>query len=290
MKKISIAFLITSFTFGFAQKTSDLKFDTPISEAENQYIATESKTPKQYTFGYVYYDSMAGYSYRHIGEILSDENDNIILKKDPKAEHAFIIFRIENFALKVSKIPQTFIEKSKLEAEPEWLKFYKTNDTDQEKKLNRASSLNGGNAPQLALPILEKLRSEKFFNNKFYFELAFSYNALGKFPEAEQICDEAFKNNFKDELIYKEYIYSLLNQSKITETEKFIVNNISNFKIPTYKAEAISNLILHSSHKKRNDIAKKWLIEFKKEFDTERYKKQIELLESTIQKNDTTSS
>ena len=94
----------------------------------------------------------------------------------------------------------------------------------------------------------------------------------------------------KDELIYKEYIYSLLNQSKITETEKFIVNNISNFKIPTYKAEAISNLILHSSHKKRNDIAKKWLIEFKKEFNTERYKKQIELLESTIQKNDTTSS
>lgn len=266
----------------FSQTVSDLKFDAGVIDSENSYVVLPKKeTDPKYAYGFIYFDEMAGYTFRSLGD-LAVENGKLKVVIDKLHQSSMMISRIGNFNLKTAKLNDDLVKKLNLESPPKWLEIYKSSKPENEKILNRASKLNGTNNAQLALPKLLELYKNNFKTEALYFELAFSYNALGKFADAEKISSEALNNRKADDLVKKEFIYSLVHQDKVKEADDFLSKNISSFKTQNNKIEAIINTIAVSAHNGNLIVAEKWMKELKSEPNIDRYQKNIQQLESII--------
>jgi tetratricopeptide (TPR) repeat protein len=282
MKKIFITSSLVLSISMFSQTVSDLKFDSGVIDSENSYVVLPKKeTDQRYGYGFIYFDEMAGYSFRSLGDLVV-ENGKLKVVTDQFHQSSMMISRIGNFNLKTAKLNDDVVKKLKLESPPKWLEIYKSSKPENEKILNRASKLNGANNAQLALPKLLELYKNNFKTESLYFELAFSYNALGKFAEGEKISLEALNNKKADDLVKKEYIYSLVHQDKVKEADDFLSKNISSFKTQNNKIEAIINTIAVSAHNGNLTVAEKWMKELKSEPNIDRYQKNIQQLESII--------
>lgn len=282
MKKTFPALLIFLSSIVFSQKFSDLKFDTTVPDAENHYIVLPIKEgDKKFSLGFIYFDESAGYTLEYLGD-LHEEAGLLKYKPREEAQTSSMKVRINNLGFKSAVVPNDFLKKFNLPLQPNWLKIYLSSAPENEKALKRASTMNGANFPQLALPKLLELYKNNFRTESLYFELAFSYNALGKFAEAEQICNEAIKNNKTDDFVFKEYIYSLIHQNKIKEADAFLTKNKSAYKDENSKIESMVNMVALGA--KNNDliIAEKWLKELKSQPNVGRYQKNINQLEDLI--------
>lgn len=282
MKKIFISSLLVSNLFAFSQKFSDLKFDTTVPDAENRYVVLPVKEgDKKYSFGFMYFDESAGYTFRSLGDLYEDSGV-LKHKQDEEMKNNLLIVRIENLGFKSAVVPDEMLKSFKQPIKPDWLKNYLSSAPQNEKSLKRASLMNGANFPQLALPKLLELYKNNFKTEALYFELVFSYNAMGKFAEAEKICDEALKNKKADDLVKKEYIYALVHQDKLKEADSFLTQNLSSFKTESNKIEAIINTIALSAQTNNLSIAEKWLKELKSQPNINRYQRNVTQLENII--------
>lgn len=282
MKKIFISSLPLFCILSYSQKFSDLKFETTVPDAENHYIVLPVKEgDKSYNLGFMYFDEVAGYTLDYTGE-LHEVNGILKFKERADAKTSSMKVRIENLAFKSAVVSDEILQKMNLPTQPDWLKIYLSSKPENEKSLRRASLMNGANFPQLALPKLLELYKNNFKTESLYFELAFSYNALGKFADGEKISLEALNNKKADDLVKKEYIYSLVHQDKVKEADDFLSKNISSFKTQNNKIEAIINTIAVSAHNGNLTIAEKWMKELKSEPNIDRYQKNIQQLESII--------
>lgn len=284
MKRIFIIPFVIFSVYLSAQTNAQLKFETNIPDSENHWVALpKSEKDKTYSVGFIYFDEVAGYTYRSFGD-LTDENNRLKYVESEELKKGALITRIGNLEFKVAEISPDLLKQFNLPAQPEWLKSCLSSDSENDRLLNRASKINGMNSPQLALPILNKLYKGNFKTGQLYFELAFSYNALKDFANAEKICSEAINNKISDDSINKEYIYSLLQQKKTNEADVFLTKTLSSYKNKDQKAESMMNMVAFNAHYKNVDLAEKWLNLLKKDND-EKYKKNIQQLEDIINKN-----
>lgn len=257
---------------------SDFDFSTTFYEAENKYIVFYPKPEdKGFSLGVPYFDSSAGYSYKYLGN-LKEENGK--LNFVPTENN--MIARWQNMDLKVAVLSDKRINEIKLPNPPEFLKFYKSDKPDKDFLVDKLSFLNGTNFSNLALPKLEQLREEGYKSLKFYFELAFAYNALDQSPRAEEIINEAEKNNFKDELMIKEMHYALLHQNKLIPAADYLQNNLNNFKTKNYKSECIVNQIINFSNKKDWKNTEKWIKIYKTKIGEDQYKSHVDKIEQEL--------
>lgn len=282
MKKIFISsFLVLSISM-FSQTVTDLKFDSNIIDSENSYVVLPKKEKDtKYGYGFIYFDEMAGYTFRSLGDLVI-ENGKLKVVTDKFHKSSMLISRIGNFNLKTAKLNDDLVKKLNLESPPKWLENYKGSKSENEKILNRASKLNGTDNPQLALPKLLELYKNNFKTEALYFELIFSYNALGKFVEAEKISMEAMTVGKADDLIKKEHIYSLVHQNKVKEADIFLTEKLSTFKNDSYKIEALVNIIASSAQNNNLNVAEKWLKELKSKPNATKYQRNIDQLENII--------
>jgi hypothetical protein len=289
MKKIFFGGILFFSSLYFTQTVKELNFDSNVPDSENNYVAVpREEVGAGYGFGYVYFDESAGYTYRIIGSLI-EENGKLKVIESYDQKVGFQNQRIENLGFKTAKIPLSMVKQLGYPAEPDWLKSYKSSASEHEKELNRASTMNGARFSNLALPKLQKLYNGNYKTPKLFFELAFAHNVLKDFAKAEKISSEAIKLKVSDDLVLKEHLFSLVNQSKITDAEKFIENNMKSYKNESYKAESIINLIAFSNHFKQKNVAKKWLGIFRKEIRSPQYNHHIEQLEQLINSNDSIS-
>lgn len=282
MKKIFISSFITFSIFAYTQKFSDLKFNTTVPDAENHYIVLPVKEgDKKFSIGYMYFDEVAGYTFRSLGS-LYEVSGILKYKVDEEMKNNLLIVRIENLGFKSALVSEEMLKSFKLPTQPDWLKNYLSSASQNEKTLRRASLMNGANFPQLALPKLLELYKNNFKTEALYFELIFSYNAMGKFADAEKICIEAIKNKKADDLVKKEYVYALVHQEKLKEADVFLTQNLSSFKTDNNKIEAIVNTVAASAQNNNLGIAEKWFKELKSQPNINRYQRNINQLESII--------
>lgn len=290
MKKIlipSLFFVCTTFS---SQKVSDLKFENNFADAEDSYVAlpNKDKNKKEFSVGFVYFDEAAGYTLDYSGD-LKEENGILIYEERKDAKISSMKYRLGNFDAKVAKLDNIFLEKLNLNSQPDWLKFYKTSKSENEKIVRRASMINGSNYPQIALPKLKKLYDNNYKSTDLFFEISYSYNALGDFASAEKFAKEGIDNKMSNDNLIKEYIYSLLNQKKAKLADTFLSKNLSFIKDNTAKLEAVNNMTAYSAQMDELNISKKWFEEYKKIATDDRYKRQIETLDKLIKENDKTS-
>ena len=145
--------------------------------------------------------------------------------------------------------------------------------------------MNGAGFPKLALPKLEQLRKDSYKSEKFYFELAFAYNALEQNAKAEEVVDEAEKNNFHSELLIKEKHYSMLHQNKLIPASEYLQQNFSNFRTKNFKSESIVNQIINFSNHQDSKNAEKWIQIYKKEIGEDQYKTHVENIEKKLKES-----
>lgn len=290
MKKIFFfCFLFFSIIVFSQEKPKDLDFDTTFVDTENQYIVmpiTPEKT--DFVFGVSYYDFSTGYSFRYLGEFKVEKEKYVKVQKKEEEKPSFWIYRWENLGLKVAILPKNRVEELGLEYPPSFLKDYVSDDPIEEQIVDKASSMNGAGFSDLALSPLEKLNQENYKSEKLFFELAFAYNAIGKFSEAERVLEKAINNGFLTDLIRKEYIFSLIYQNQLDRAEKFLFANLDRYEDESYKAESIINFIVSSNRQNKKEKAKKWLNIFKEEIKDKRYDSHLTKLEKMINNNDST--
>ncbi|WP_172282456.1 tetratricopeptide repeat protein [Chryseobacterium sp. LAM-KRS1] len=284
MKRILIICFLLCSVFLFCQSNTALNFDTNIPDAENNWvILPKSENDSTYNVGFIYFDEYSGYTYRFMGE-LTNENGQLSYVENKDVKSGAIITRIGNLEYKVCKVSPDLMKRFNLPSQPVWLKSYLSLEPENDKLLNRASKINGMNSPQLALPILEKLYHNNFKTNSLYFEMAFSYNALKDYANAEKVCKEALDNKKSNDSTNKEYVYALLQQKKTNDADLFLTENLKSFKDKGSKAESMINMVAFNAHYKNLDLAEKWLNLLKKDND-EKYKGNIKQLEDIINKN-----
>jgi len=285
MKLLITLFFIAVCSWTTGQMPNDLKFDRNFVEAENQWVVVPNKTEatNKFKYGFLYFDeSGGGYSLQEINDFTVADGKFI---KTPVTQKQLNIVRLGNSALKFSFLSQQRIAELNLETTPAFLKNYIILKDESAKKLMRASAINGLNRPDLALPILKSLHAGNFNTKQLYFELAFAYNALKNFNEAEKIIDEAETKGYLDELLIKEKIYAYSHSNKLEEANKFLRSKISVFKSSLYKEESIANMVVNYYRSKNFSKTKEWLDIYDNEFPGGgKYKTNIEKLKSDFEK------
>lgn len=280
MKKLFISLFVIFSLLSFAQVKvpADLTFTTPFYEAENKYIVfTPKAEEKDLMLGVPYFDEAAGYSYKFLGSLNFDNGK----AEFTPAENDFIA-RWQNLDLKVAVLPEARIKELTFPSYPEFLKAYQTDKLDKDYLLDKLSFQNGSGYSNLALPKLEELRKEGYKSAKFYFELAFAYNALDQFSKAEDAVNEAEKNNFHDELMMKEMHYALLHQNKLSPAADYLQTNFKNFQSQLYKSEGIVNQIINFFNNKDVKNTEKWIKIYKSEIGKDQYKSRVDDIETKL--------
>lgn len=286
MKKFFFLLAFTTAIFVFAQFPSDLKFDKNFVEAENHWVAIPSSTAKKgevkFYYAFLYFDeSGGGYSLQKVNTF-KVENDIFVANEEDRT--ASFIQRFRNPNLLFAFFPENRSKELGLETPKDFLKNYNFIKDKNIALLERASAINGLGKSDLALPILKKL---KFDNNneKFYFELAYAYNALKMYDEAEKTINEAENYGIVNELIMKEKIYSLVNNNKLKEAEKYLETNFSKIKTPLYKAENIINIINHLYKNKDYKSVEKWIKFYEDKGIESQYSTYIEFYKDKLKTN-----
>lgn len=262
----------------------DIVFDTPIFETEKQWVLLPPKDENSTILFAVmlYYDQYAGYTLE-LGETFDIKNGNLIkqIREDLKTGSTKV--RWSNLKLKVAKLSDQRLKEFKIEKNPEWLSNYYDDTPTDEDLVDRYSRLNGSGLSDIALPKLEELQKQKFKSAKFYFELAYAYNALGKFSEAEKVIEEANKNGFNDELLIKEMLYATNNLGNLDLSAKYLLSNLDKMKTQLFKDENIANMIVHFFKKNRYKDALEWVQIYRKNLPKDaRYYEKVEELEKLI--------
>ncbi len=264
------------------QTLKELNFNSNVPDAENNYVAVpREKVEDGFGFGYIYFDDVAGYTYRILGS-LKQENGNLVFLANQNSSNSISIQRIENLEFKAAKIPAVMVEKFGFKPNPDWMKSYTNSNPNHINELNRASHMNGKRFPQLALPKLLSIYNQNFKSEKFYFELAFAYNALKDYEKSVNIVEEALKNNYNNELLIKEKHFSLVHQNKLDKAGTFLKQNFKNFKTNIYKSEGILNMAVGYYNQQKYNDALSWLSLYKTEVGNDRYKETVEKFENQI--------
>lgn len=285
MKKyFSVAFLALCFII-YAQIPNDLKFETNFVDAENNWVVVPNKSEKDinFAYGFLYFDeSGGGYSLQEVNDFTVTDRKFV---KIPSNANGMNIVRLGNPNIKFALLSDSRIKELQLVKLPAFLKHYNSLKDDNEKKVLRASSINGLNRSDLALPILEGVKAQNYSSQKLFFEMAYAYNALKNYSKAEIIINEAEKKGYLDELLIKEKIYSLSHNNKLEEADRFLLKNLSVFKSSLYKEESIGNMVGNYYNSKNIAKAKEWLNIYYKQFpEGGRYKNDMGKLKAEIEK------
>ena len=262
----------------------DIVFDTPIFETEKQWVFLPPKDENSTMLfaAMLYYDQAAGYTLE-LGETFDIKNGNLIKQESEDPNTGSTKVRWNNLKLKVAKLSDQRSKEFKIEKTPEWLSNYYPKNITNEDLVDKYSSLNGADFSDIALPKLEELHQQKYRSAKFYFELAYAYNALGKYAEAEKVIDEADQNGLNDELLIKEMLYAKNNLGNTDRSAKYLLANLDKMKTQLFKDENISNLIVHFFKQKRYKDALEWVKIYRKNLPKDaRYYEKVEELEKLI--------
>lgn len=286
MKKIAI-FSSVMLSLSLFSQTQKLEFVTTVPDAEGSYVVIPNKdaSKQDYTLGFIYYDNMAGYSCRIVGDI-SVKDDKLSFTTPEYLKTSMMTSRIGNFGVQLAKLNPNTVKELKIKNPPEWLAIYNSSNPKDEDIVKRASQMNGAGATKLALTSLKKLYDNNYKSELLYFELAFAYNALRDFTNAEKVASEAIKNKKDSDNLKKEYLYSLVNQQKIKEAEDFVTKNEDRMTDPAAKTECFQNLAAYCANLDKLDSAKKWLAKVIAQPNAAKFQRGIDTVSSIIKEKE----
>ncbi len=210
MKNLLISTLLLFVSFEIlAQADPELKYDQPFTKCEKKWVVlSRSEADRNYTFGYIYIDSQAGFTFDLQGMFMVDATGRYIKDTISLKNSGSIKYRIAPNWRPVALLPSKHFNELKIKAEPDWVKTY-YNYTDTLAHNYRWGWIyNDINDSQTALTYLEKVYKVNPHYPGVEFEMTFAYNALGKFNDAIKLLEPAISNDPKNTFFYKELAYA----------------------------------------------------------------------------------
>jgi len=289
MKKTTL-FLVVFILFQtlcFSQNDiSKLNFDTMYYKAIDKWVVfPKAEKDSTYTFGFIYIDEMAGFTFR-FKNTLKIKHQQLIPSKKDSIETTMIIYRLEPNTKKIAVLNDDQINTLKLPKKPQWLNTYKRNETSVRflKQIGYHYNHIGASNKALA-PLLKAYKIEPHFEG-LEFELGFAYNATNQFEKAIPILEKAIQKN-KDQLLYKELGYALMNSNQLKKAERVYTKGIKKAKDSSIKVEMAINMcsvFLNQKNRKKHD---KWLKKAKKHMkENSPFKQYIDYFENEWEKQE----
>jgi tetratricopeptide (TPR) repeat protein len=237
-----------------------LHFDKRFVESEDRWVAFQKGKDSSYAFGFIYIDAQAGLTFNLEGKFTISPMGLFIAKKDT----IHVKYRLRPNNVLVAFIPETKFGELRIDAVPDWLKFYQT-DTNSVGRLYRWGFLyNGWNECAKALTYLERAEKKDPQFKGLAVELAFSYNCLEQYEKAAAVLENALKNDPTNAYVNKELIYSQTKSGELDKAAQSCKRAIAECKDSSYNWENCYNL-LHSYYlKKDRSNFRLWLDETKK--------------------------
>ena len=190
MKQFLCLLLFLSSTSAIADGFPPL--DGRVSNCENRWFLKSTDDPLIHLLGFAYLDPTAGFTFEHNGEVKINESGDIVRLPSEFRDKARLIIRFDS-DFKVACLSNEIVTKLKLPLIPDWLHFYKDEREPGPHNVTWASQYNHIGASQKALEFLKEAEKQNYKSSKYYFELGFALNALGKFQDAVQQLQVAVK-------------------------------------------------------------------------------------------------
>lgn len=258
--KIILLLLIATFNFNaFAQKDS-LIFNKRYTRCEKQWVTFKSKQDNQYSYGYIYIDSQAGFTYDAKGSFVIDA-DGHYHPDTSISKNSSVKYRIAPNWGNVAIIPASGLKDLDLPAEPSWVKAYYNYTDTLAHNIRWGWMYNAVDDSEMALPFLHKAYAVKPHANGLEFELAYAYNALSKPDEAINILNNALNNKPNDILFIRELGFSYLQKKDFPNSIKIYLKGIeicTDKQLDT-KSEMALNLSNAFKRSGNENEAKDWL-------------------------------
>ena len=241
--KILLQLIIIFPIIGYSQKTVNetLKFDKEYFECEDKWIVfPKSEEDSTFTFGFIYLDEQAGFTFNLESEFMIDNSGNFIGNERDSMSNVKI--RLEPNTKLVSIIPDNKLSELGLSAEPDWLHFYKTEEGTIKSLVKRGYHYNHVGASNLAIPYLEEAYQKEKDYKGLEFELAYSYNATNKYEKAISVLESAINNDPSNYFYYRELGFSQVRLNMIKEAETTYLTGIQKSDDKYQKSEMAINM------------------------------------------------
>jgi len=259
-----------------------LKFDKRFVESEDKWVSFRANEDSSYSYGFIYIDAQAGLTFNSEGSFKINGKGTFIPKK---IDSTSIKVRLEPNRVKVAWIPQTKFSELKINAVPDWLKYYKTDTASVERLYRWGFLYNSWDECNKALTYLE--RGQKI-NPKFKgleFELAYAYNALKQYEKAIVVLKSALETTPNDCYLYKELSFAEMHIGQLENAAKDCKKGIEVCEDKPMKSEIAYNLAYQYYKLKDKDNFKYWAKETKKwNKKGDQFSENIEKMENDLKK------
>jgi tetratricopeptide (TPR) repeat protein len=260
-----LSMLCGSLSASFAQSKTNtdtsLKFNQWYTKLERKWVVlNKSDTAKTYSYGYIYIDSQAGFTYDLQGVFTADKNNKYV--NDPSVfKGQSVKYRIAPNWQLVALLPPTHFAELGIQPEPDWVKSYYTYTDTVAHNYRWGWIYNDLNESELALPYLNKANTIKPHEPNIEFELAFAYNVLSDYDNAIKVLETAIPNKPDNMVFYKELGYAYLKKKLYNQAIATYKKGIDN--APDKKSDAKGELAfnLASCYKSTGNMAdyKTWM-------------------------------
>lgn len=210
MKNLVFVLLIT-LNLG----AQELSFTTKPILAENRWVAWLEKDGA-YMFGFIYIDYAAGPTFHYEGSFkIGTDGSYELLEAQPK--YASLKMRLQPNTASVAIIPPQKYKELGVQAEPDWLKIYKSDEKSIDRLQRWGNYYNHFGESEHALKFLDEAYKKDPDFEGVAFEMAFAYNVLKRYEDAIRVLKKALLKNPADCLLHKELIYAQANLSQLKD-------------------------------------------------------------------------
>lgn len=271
MKYLTFVFIFYCFCVDSkAQQNTNidtsLKFNRRYTTCEKKWVVlSRNDNKKTYSFGFIYIDSEAGFTYDLQGVFTVDDHGRYVRDTNIFKNSGSIKYRIAPNWQYVALLPEQHFEELKIKAEPEWVKTY-YNYTDTVAHDYRWGYLyNELGESAIALNYLEPAYHMKPDAPGVGFELAFAYNALQRFDNAILVLESAIKHNSADAYFYKELGYAYLQKKEYDQAIEAYKKGLAHFpdKVDIDRGEMAFNMAQAYKALGNRDDYNNWMIKAK---------------------------
>jgi len=236
MKKLLfLTILVSNYCIG-----QSLKFETKYYDAVDKWVAFDKEeSDSTYIFGFIYIDEQAGFTFNYETDFKITEKG---LEKIPREMVGYMKTRLEPNTAHVHILNNEQVKQLDLPEQPDWLKFYKSNEDDISYLRKVGYLFNHVGASKNAIePLLKAYNIEPHFKG-LEFELAYAYNATKNFEKAIEILTKAIKNDPKNFWFLRELGFAYLNLGNLEKAEETYIKGIALSDNKNQKAEMAVNM------------------------------------------------
>jgi len=236
MKKLLLLSILLS-NYCFSQ---DLKFDKKFSDAVDKWVAFDKdENDSTYIYGFIYIDEQAGFTFDYGSRFKVNQNT---VEKLPNEMESSIKSRLSPNTANVHILSENEVKQLNLPNQPDWLKFYKTNDNTVSYYKNIGYHYNAVGASQNAIePLLKGYKIEPHYEG-LEFELSYAYNATKNHEKAIEILNNAIENDPENFWFLRELGFAYKNLGNFEKAEETYNKGIAISNDKNQKAEMAINM------------------------------------------------